>query len=110
MTLERTTEAKDEPKPPNDRVITPDPLGYWAPVVSFEPMILYRLGGPTAIGVGISLLLESPSTFLNDKKTPITNPEGNRRLGASGLTTPAYELASGTQFYLGPFIGMMFGP
>ena len=28
----------------------------------------------------------------------------------SGLTTPAYELASGTQVFIGPFIGMMFGP
>ena len=28
----------------------------------------------------------------------------------SGLTTPAYELASGTQVFIGPFVGMMFGP
>ncbi|HEU4533154.1 MAG TPA: PEGA domain-containing protein [Polyangiaceae bacterium] len=110
MTLERTAEAKDEPKPPNDRLVTPDPIGYWAPVVSLEPMLLYRLGGPTAIGVGVSLMLESPSTFLNDKRTPLSNPEGNHRLGLSGITTPAYELASDTQFYLGPFIGLMFGP
>ena len=31
-------------------------------------------------------------------------------LGPSGLTTPAYDLATGTQVFVGPFIGMMFGP
>jgi hypothetical protein len=29
---------------------------------------------------------------------------------ARGLATPALDLASGLQVYIGPFIGMMFGP
>lgn len=108
MAFERRTTAKDDPNL-RDAAAASD-IGYWAPVVSFDPMLLYRLGGPTAIGLGVSLVVESPSTFLNGKKTPTTDAEGNHRLGQSGLTTPPYELASGTQFYIGPFIGMMFGP
>ncbi|HEU4409271.1 MAG TPA: PEGA domain-containing protein [Polyangiaceae bacterium] len=109
LALERDTRAKDDPSL-RDVFATPADVGYWAPVVSLDPMLMYRLGGPTALGLGVSLLVESPSTFLNDKQTPTTAPEGNHRLGPSGLTTPAYELASGTQFFVGPFVAIMFGP
>lgn len=109
MLLERTTTSKVDPNLPQDKVVS-EGVGYWAPVVSLDPMVLYRLGPSTSVGLGVSVLLESPQTFLNGDKTPATNAEGNHRLGRSGLTTPSYEMASGTQFYFGPFIGMMFGP
>jgi len=55
----------------------------------------------------VSLLVESPRTF---DQIPTTKAESGHRLGPSGLTTPGYELATGTQVFFGPFIGMMFGP
>ncbi len=109
LTLERVTRSSADPSLEAPFTI-PDAIGYWAPVVSLDPALFFRLSGSTSIGVGVALALESPSTFLNGKDTPTTNPAGNLRLGVSGLSTPAYELASGTQFYLGPFVGMMFGP
>jgi hypothetical protein len=108
--FERVAKSTEDPTLPADRMATADGLGYWAPVVSFEPMLLYRLGGSVALGLGASLLLESPSTFLNGKDTPATRPESFHRLGLSGLTTPAYETASGTQVFVGPFVGLMLGP
>lgn len=85
----------------------PDAQSYLSPVLSLEPSLQYRLGARVAVAVGASLMVESPRTF---DQTPTTPQEGGHRLGPSGLTTPSYELATGTQLYLGPFIGMMFGP
>jgi hypothetical protein len=53
------------------------------------------------------MLMDSPRVF---DSIPRSNREQSHFLGKSGLTTPSYELATGTQFYIGPSIGMMFGP
>ncbi len=87
----------------------PGAQSYLSPVISVEPSIQYRLGAKTAVALGLSLLVESPRTF---DQVPTTAQESGHRLGPGGpgLTTPAYELATGTQVFFGPFIGMMFGP
>lgn len=88
-------------------VMAPDPQSYVSPVLSLEPSLQYRLSGAVAVAVGASLLVDSPRSF---DQIPTTKPEGGHSLGPSGLTTPSYQLATGTQVFLGPFIGMMFGP
>ena len=103
--LTRDTKATDPALPPD--VFVPDGQSYLSPVLSLEPSIQYRLGAGTAIALGLSMLVESPRSF---DQIPTTKQEGGHSLGPSGLTTPAYELASGTQVFIGPFIGMMFGP
>ncbi len=85
----------------------PDAESYLSPILSLEPSIQYRVGPHTAIALGVSLLVDSPRAF---DQIPTTKAEGGHSLGPSGLTTPAYQLATGTQVFLGPFIGMMFGP
>ena len=96
----------------------PDAESYLSPVLSVEPSIQYRIGPHTAIALGLSMLVESPRAF---DQVPTTKQEAGhllsngknaqgRDLPPSGLTTPAYELATGTQVFIGPFIGMMFGP
>jgi hypothetical protein len=85
----------------------PDAEWYLSPILSLEPSIQYRVGPHTAIALGVSLLVDSPRAF---DQIPTTKPEGGHSLGPSGLTTPGYQLATGTQVFLGPFIGMMFGP
>ena len=85
----------------------PDAQGYLSPVISLEPSIQYRLSPKVSVALGVSLLVESPQTF---DQVPTTPQESGHNLGPSGLTTPQYELATGTQVFLGPFIGMMFGP
>jgi hypothetical protein len=93
--------------------LVPDAEGYVSPVLSFEPSLQYRVGPHTAIALGLSVLAESPRAF---DQIPTTKAEGKHGFSngpaapPSGLTSPAYELASGTQVFIGPFIGMMFGP
>jgi hypothetical protein len=105
MFMKRDTKAAADP---NQRdLFAPDTQSYLSPVLSFEPAVHYRLSPTTSVGAGISLLIESPRAF---NQIPTTPRDPARRLGASGLSTPSYTLASDTQIYLGPFIGMMFGP
>jgi hypothetical protein len=85
----------------------PDAESYLSPILSFEPSIQYRVGPHTAIALGFSVLVDSPRAF---NQIPTTKAESNHFLGPSGLTTPAYDLATSTQVFVGPFIGMMFGP
>jgi hypothetical protein len=105
MFMKRDTKAAADP---NQRdVFAPDAQGYLSPVLSFDPAIHYLLSPTTSVGLGLSLLIESPRAF---DQTPTTTRDPARRLGPSGLSTPSYTLASDTQIYFGPFIGMMFGP
>ena len=85
----------------------PDAESYLSPVLSIEPSVQYRVGPHTGIALGFSMLVESPRTF---DQIPTTKPEKGHSLGPGTLNTPGYQLATGTQVYLGPFIGMMFGP
>ena len=105
MLLTRDTTADSNPALRD--AFVPDAQSYLSPILSFEPSLQYRLGPHTAVALGFSMLVESPRTF---DQIPTTKQEGGHSLGPSGLTTPAYELASGTQVFVGPFIGMMFGP
>ena len=100
-----------------DTTATPPGLGrnafvpggesYLSPVLSLEPTIQYRITNGISAQLGLALLVESPNAF---NQIPTTKSDGTQTLGAGGLTTPSYELATQTQIYLGPFIGMMFGP
>jgi hypothetical protein len=85
----------------------PDAESYVSPILSVEPSIQYRITPHTALALGVSLLVESPNAF---DQIPTTKAENGHSLGPSGLTTPAYQLATQTQVFVGPFIGMMFGP
>jgi hypothetical protein len=105
MLLTRDTTAVSNPALRD--AFVPDAQSYLSPVVSLEPSLQYRLGPSTAVALGVSMLVESPRTF---DRIPTTKAEGGHSLGPSGLTTPAYQLATGTQVFIGPFIGMMFGP
>jgi hypothetical protein len=85
----------------------PDASSYLSPVLSFEPSLQYRLTPHTAISLAVALLVESPRAF---DQIPTTPQENTHRLGPSPLTTQPYEIATGTQLFVGPVIGMMFGP
>jgi hypothetical protein len=85
----------------------PDAEGYLSPALSLEPSLQYRIGRATALSLGFSVLVESPRAF---DQIPTTTQVGGNSLGPSGLTTPAYQLATGTQVFVGPTLGMMFGP
>jgi hypothetical protein len=105
--LERRTAAKGGPE---TDVLVADGEGYWSPLVSFEPSVMFRMTPGVALAAGAQIFLDAPATFLNGEKNPRTQPEGNHSLGLRSLSAPSYELAANMQVFIGPFIGMMFGP
>lgn len=103
--LERSTVSATDPSL-RDRLVT-DGQGYLSFALNVEPSIQYRITEGVAAMLGLSLTIDNP-TSLSD--VPRSSPEGGHRLGPAGISTPAYDLASGTQAWMGAFIGMMFGP
>ncbi len=103
--LERITTATANPQLRDG--YGPDAQGYLSPILALEPTIQYRLGSGAAIAAGFLVLVEN-ATVLGD--APTTPREAERSLGPSGLTTGPYTLASDAQVFLGPTLGMMFGP
>lgn len=77
---------------------------YWAPALSFDVSGQLRLSEHVAFVVGVDAWIENAGTGA------VTAPDGLRFLGPSPLRTPSYRLASGTQFYLWPYLGLQFGP
>ena len=107
-----TRDATRDSDGATDKLVT-DAQSYLSPILSLEPSLQYRIGPHTAVALGFSLLVESPRSF---DQIPTTKGEklhgfsNGPAAPASAVTTPAYELATGTQVFIGPFIGMMFGP
>jgi hypothetical protein len=108
MVVERVTTAKDG-SGIRDAFVSDSP-SYVSPVIAIEPSVMYRVTKGMAVSLGVQMFLETPSSFMNDRDTPKTAPERNHSLGLRSLTTPSYELASNVQIFVGPVIGMMFGP
>jgi hypothetical protein len=83
-----------------------EPVTYVAPAVSLEMNAAYRLSKGVSITLGVSAWLE------NAGSSATTDADPNHYFLPSGtpLRTPSYRLASGTQFYLWPYVGMQFGP
>ena len=109
MHLERRTTAKTGDPVQHD-TYSSNATGYWSPVVSIEPSVAYRITKTMAVQVGLQLFFDAPATFLNGKNDPTTNPESTHALGFRGLATPAYTLATDLQVFVGPFLGVQFGP
>jgi hypothetical protein len=86
-----------------------DGKGYLSPALSFELAGQVRMAGTSSFTLGLNLWLEHAG---NDVRS---DPEGNVFLTADGSVpqphaTPGYDMATGTQLYLGPFLGFHFGP
>ncbi len=86
-----------------------DGVGYFSPAISADAAIHLRLGQSTALSLGLMLWAESAGSG------PATKAESTRYMGGGSATpvpiaTPAYHLASSAQVFLGPYLGMQFGP
>lgn len=106
MFLVREVSSTIDPSLPGTKLVE-EGVTYTSPVLSLEPAAVYRVTPTVGIMLGLSLAVENPRVFSD---VPRSEARGDQRLGPSGVTTPAYDLASGTQTYLGLFAGMMFGP
>ena len=87
----------------------PDAVSYWSPGVTLELGVLVPIGETTLLTAGAWFWAETAS----DKARTV--PESDRVITSAGapprpLATPSYDLANGDQIYVGPYVGMQFGP
>lgn len=101
--------------------------GYWAPALSLDAHVGFRAARAFEIQLGFQTLFESARAF-NEKvvldadnsrslikggaASPVPLPSGVPAApGASiPISTPAYQLITGTQIFTGIYIGAQFGP
>lgn len=89
----------------------PESVGYLSPAVTAEVGLHARVSPTIAIAVG-ALLWADNASIAGSNSVPTQAP---RRLVAQGqlpqeIPTPQYHLATGPQVFLGPFVGLQFGP
>jgi hypothetical protein len=96
----------------------PGSVAYVSPALSLEAAVHFRVSPSIALAVGLELWAENAS-IAGTNSVPSAKPEpiANPNAGVNGSTaapqfipTPAYNLATGPQVFLGPFLGMQFGP
>ncbi len=109
--MERTTTATDG----TNRQDTYAPQGgvaYVSPAITLEAALHVRITPAMALAVGLEAWADNASIWGTNSAAP---PSSERFLTAANqtpapLATPAYQLATGPQVFLGPFVGMQFGP
>ncbi len=107
MIMKRDATATDGTARQNSYV--PGPVGYASPAVSVEGAIHLRASGAFAVSLGLLVLVDNASS------STAAASSTNQKLAAQNqfpapIATPGYHLASGPQVFLGPFIGLAFGP
>jgi hypothetical protein len=118
MLLQRDTTSIDGKD--HDKYVS-DTAGYWSPIVNFEPSFQFRITKGVAVNAGLQLFFDTPSSFMSGNpkdQNPQSSKESFHQLGNSGpplfvprgLSTNAMDLASNLQVFVGPFVGMVFGP
>jgi hypothetical protein len=84
---------------------------YVSPALSIDLSVSLRAGKTTAIALGVATLFENAGQTLI---APAQNSPPQLLAGGQTnpvpLATPAYHLASGAQTFIGPYIGLEFGP
>jgi hypothetical protein len=82
---------------------------YVSPALSGDLAVAWRVTPTLALALGAILWFETAGANL------VSNPDGTRELagGATApvpLPTPGYHFASGPQWFIGPYVGLQFGP
>ena len=82
---------------------------YVSPALSVDGSIAYRFNRGLALALGVQLMFETAGDG------PATSANGNQYIAGGNstpfpLTTPSYHLASGAQTFVGPYLGLQFGP
>ena len=88
-------------------VFTPDSAGYLSPLLTFDVGARLRIARTLALAFGALLFIE------NAGDTHAESDPKRYLVGKSGIapiSTPSYQMATSTQFLLGPYVGFEFGP
>jgi PEGA domain-containing protein len=110
MVMERRTTTTDGTNR-TDGYVPGDDVAYVSPAITIEAALQFRVTPTIALAVGLETWAENASIAGSNSVPPGTG----RLLTAANQTpaaiaTPAYHLATGPQVFLGPFLGMQFGP
>jgi hypothetical protein len=106
MEMERKATSADGSKLTD--VFIPDGKGYLSPAITIDASVQWRLTSTTSLALGILVWAENAGTGTKTAADP------NRRMGGDNtavpIATPEYHLATDAQVFLGPYLGMQFGP
>jgi PEGA domain len=83
---------------------------YVSALLSLEASLAFELGGSTAISMGVASWFEhagDDTTSRAEERAVLTANDGKPPIPQS---TPPYDLANGPQWFVGPFLGLTFGP
>lgn len=89
----------------------PDSVAYWSPAITVEAALHVRLTPTVAVALGALMWADNASIAGNNAsppEAPRTLVDANHL--PQSIPTPQYHFASGPQVFLGPFIGLQFGP
>jgi hypothetical protein len=85
-------------------------VSYVSPAITVEASAQIRVTPTVALSAGLLMIADHAST---DATTTPASPGrfvGGNNQTPSPVATPSYHLATGAQVFLGPFVGMAFGP
>ena len=92
----------------------PGGVGYLSPAITIEAAFQLRLTQTVAISVGGLLWADNASIAGSNSVAAPTTKQFLTNDSSSPppelIPTPQYHLATGTQVFVGPFLGMQFGP
>lgn len=83
---------------------------YVSALLSFEASVGFELGGSTAVSMGVTSWFEhagDDTSSRPEERAVLTSNDGRPPIPQA---TPPYDLANGPQWFLGPFLGLTFGP
>jgi hypothetical protein len=83
---------------------------YVSALLSFEASLGFELGGSTAVSMGVTSWFEhagDDTSSRPEERAVLTSNDGRPPIPQA---TPPYDLANGPQWFLGPFLGLTFGP
>ncbi|MEO8185081.1 MAG: PEGA domain-containing protein [Deltaproteobacteria bacterium] len=83
---------------------------YLSALLSIETSVAFELGGSTAISMGVTSWFEhagDDTTSRPEERAVLTSNDNRPPIPQS---TPPYDLANGAQWFVGPFLGLTFGP
>jgi len=113
------TTTQEQPALSNTYSVNPGTVAYVSPALSLEGAVHFRVGETTAIALGLEVWADNASVTGTNaapgaQPLPLVNPNANPNAPSSGniqpIPTPSYHLATGPQVFLGPFLGLQFGP
>jgi hypothetical protein len=109
MGMLRTVTTTDGTDGTNE--FAPEAVSYWSPGVTLDVGAHLMLGETTALTVGVWFWAETAGDGAR------TEGESNRVITSDKdgvpprpIATPSYDLANGDQIFVGPYVGMQFGP